>query len=144
MSIKITIWPRLFFLIAVSFLSSQVMADCTDICDSERSHCSQISSQQKNMRCDERFKICNLSCRREQNKHCVYLGFKNHEGVADKENEIKEMTGGFVRVTEEINPNFAGLCSSNGMKCEYVLDWDKTMYSCGGEKREPRRVACCR
>ena len=144
MYIKITIWPRLFLLVAVLIFSSQVFANCADICESERSNCSQASSQQKTPRCDEQFNICVLSCNSEKTKHCVYLGFKNHDGVADREKELKEITGGFARVTEEISPHFAGLCSSTGMKCEYVLDWDRTMYSCGGDKREPRRVACCR
>jgi len=144
MTIKITIWPRLFLLIVALILSSQVLANCTDICESERNNCLQASSQKSSARCDEQFNICTLSCNSEQTRHCVYLGFKNHDGVADKEKELKEITGSFARVTDETNPHFAGLCSSNGMKCEYVLDWDSSMYSCGGEKRESRRVACCR
>ncbi|MDH5473080.1 MAG: hypothetical protein OEY61_09510 [Gammaproteobacteria bacterium] len=144
MSIKITIWPRIFFLISLSFFSSQAWANCTDVCENERNDCSKTASQQHISACDEQFNICNLSCKREQTKYCVYLGFKNYDGVADKENELKEIVGDFSRVTEERHPNFAGLCRSNDMKCEYVLDWDGTMYSCGGEIREPRRVACCR
>lgn len=144
MTIKITIWPRYLFLIAVSFFSAQVLANCTDVCEKQRNNCSQVSGQQVSTSCDEQFSICALRCNREQTLYCVYLGFKNYEGVADKENELKQITGGFARVTENETLHFAGLCSSNDMRCEYAIEWDGTMYSCGGGKREPRRVACCR
>ncbi|MCW8855317.1 MAG: hypothetical protein OQK72_11485 [Gammaproteobacteria bacterium] len=144
MTIKITIGRQLLFFMAVSFFSSQALANCADTCESVRSSCLQTSSQQKNTACEEQFNICNLSCNRDNTLHCVYLGFKNYEGDANKENELQELTGGFARVTGGDKPHFGGLCSSHGMKCEYSISWDKTMYTCGGGKREPRRVACCR
>jgi len=144
MYIKTAIWHKLLFLIAVQLFSSQVLANCSDSCQLERRTCLKNSSYQQNLRCEEQFDICTLSCNRQENLACVYLGFKNHDGIADKEMELKERTGGFARVTEESKSHFSGLCSSNNMRCEYVLNWDGRMYSCGGEKREPRRVACCR
>ena len=142
MTITRNLWPRLLLLIALPFFSTQVLANCADVCEQKRSNCIKNTSEQ-NARCDEQNNICKLTCNREQTLSCVYLGFKNHEGVADRENELKELTGGFARVSDEDKPHFAGLCSSHGMKCQYVLNWDKTMYSCGGEQREPTRVACC-
>ena len=144
MYLKTTIWYKMILLFTVYLFSSQALADCNDACVLERSNCQQSSTQQQNTRCDEQFDVCTLSCNRQKTMSCVYLGFKNHEGTADREEELNKITGGFARVTEEDYPHFAGLCRSNNMRCEYVLDWDRTMYSCGGEKREPTRVACCR
>ena len=144
MYMRAAIWHKLFFLFAVQFFSAQLFANCTDTCESERGNCLMTSKQQENTRCDEQFNVCTLTCNRQDTQGCVYLGFKNHDGAADKEKELREITGGFTRVTEEAKPHFAGLCSSNDMRCEYVLDWNRTMYSCGGDKRYPRRVACCR
>ncbi|MCW9014059.1 MAG: hypothetical protein OQL06_09775 [Gammaproteobacteria bacterium] len=142
MHLKITIWYRIILLFTVYLFSSQALASCNNACVLERSNCQQSSAEQ-NTRCDEQFGICTLRCNRHNTMGCVFLGFKNHEGIASREQELNEITGGFVRVTEEDRPNFAGLCRNNNMRCEYVLDWDRTMYSCGGEKREPTRVACC-
>lgn len=144
MSIKISVWFRIVFLVVVSLFSFQAQANCTDACEVARSNCSQDSNKQNNAACEEQFNICTLSCNRDNTKHCVYLGFKNYEGEANKESELQEITGGFARVTAGDKPHFGGLCSSHGLKCEYSLGWDKTMYTCGGGKREPRRVACCR
>jgi hypothetical protein len=144
MYIKITIWHKLILLFMGFFFSAQVLANCIDTCVFERNNCQQTSTQLQNTHCDEQFSVCTLSCNRQQTMSCVYLGFKNHDGTADKEKELNEITGGFARVTDEINPHFAGLCRSNNMRCEYVLEWDRTMLSCGGPKRDPRRVACCR
>lgn len=144
MYIKMTIWHKLILLFTVQLFSSQALANCNEICSVERNNCLQSSSQQKNARCDELFGVCTLSCNRQETMSCVFLGFKNHEGIADREKELNDITGGFARVTDEENPHFAGLCRSYNMRCEYVLDWDRTMYSCGGVKRESRRVACCR
>ena len=142
---RMTIWHKLFFLFAVQFFSTQAFADCTATCEVERSNCQKTSGQLQSNRCDEQFSVCTLNCNRENTGYCVYLGFKNPEGTADKEAELKEITGGFARVTNEKNqPHFGGLCRSANMRCDYVLGWDRTMYTCGGEKREPRRVACCR
>ncbi len=137
-------WRKLILLFAFLFVSSQALANCADICAVEHSSCQETTTQQKDTRCDEKLSVCTLSCNREETMSCVYLGFKNHEGTADREKELSKITGGFTRVTVDQSPNFSGLCRSNDMRCEYVLDWDRTMYSCGGEKREPRRVACCR
>lgn len=144
MNMKVTTWHKLLFLFAVQFISTQALANCTDSCDVERNNCLQASSPQNNARCNEQFNICTLTCNRQKTLGCVYLGFKNHDGVADKEKELKEITGGFARIIEETKPHFSGLCSNNNMRCEYVIDWEGSMYTCGGEKREPRRVACCR
>ena len=144
MHIKITIWHKLILLFTVHFFSSQALANCNDTCVLEHSNCQQASTQQQNARCDEQFSVCTLSCNRQKTMSCVYLGFKNHEGTANREKELNEITEGFARVTDEKNPHFAGLCRSNNMRCAYVLDWDRTMYSCGGVQREPARVACCR
>lgn len=143
MYLKITIWHKMILFFTVHLFSSPALADCNDTCVLERSNCQQSSTQQSNTRCEEQFGICKLKCNRQNTMGCVYLGFKNHEGIADREQELNKFTGGFVRVTEENRVNFAGLCHSNNMRCEYVLDWDRTLYSCGGEKREPTRVACC-
>jgi hypothetical protein len=140
---RITLWHKLFFLLAMPLLSAQAYANCPETCALERSQCQQNSGQQ-DTRCEEQFSVCTLNCNREETQYCVYLGFKNHEGTADREKELKELTGGFARVTDEKHPHFAGLCRSNNMRCEFVMEWDKHMYSCGGEVREPNRVACCR
>lgn len=139
-----TFWHKLILLFVILFFSSQALANCNDTCALEHSRCQQTSTQQQDTRCDEQLSVCTLSCNRQETMSCVYLGFKNHDGTADREKELKEVTGRFARVTDEKSPNFSGLCRSNDMRCEFVLDWDRTMYSCGGEKREPRRVACCR
>ena len=143
MYLRIAVWYRIILFFTVYLFSSQVMANCKESCVLERSNCQQSSGKQANTRCDEQYGVCTLSCNREKTMGCVYLGFKNYEGKADREEELKAFTGGFVRVTEKTKPHFAGLCSSQNMRCEYVLGWDKTMYTCGGEKREPTRVACC-
>ena len=139
-----TIRRKLVLFLSVFILSSQALADCNEACVLERNSCQQTSSQQQGQRCDERFSVCTLSCKRQETMSCVFLGFKNHEGEADREKELKDVTNGFARVTDEKSQNFAGLCRTNNMKCEYVLGWAGTMYSCGGVKREPGRVACCR
>ena len=144
MYVKITIWHKLILLCALHFFSAQALANCIQTCELEHNKCKQTSTQQQNTRCDEKFSVCTLSCNRQQTMSCVYLGFKNHDGIADKEEELNKITEGFARVTEEKYPHFAGLCRSNNMRCEYVLNWDGKMYTCGGERREPRRVACCR
>ena len=144
MYLKTTICYKIILLFTVYLFSSQALANCNDTCVLERSNCQQSSTQKQNTHCDEQFSVCTLSCNRDKTIGCVYLGFKNHEGTADKEQELNKITGGFARVTEKDKPHFAGLCRSNNMRCEYVLGWDRTMYSCGGEKREPTRVACCR
>ncbi len=144
MYIKITIWHKLILLFSAYFFSAQALANCNDTCVLERNNCQKSSTQQQNARCVEQFSVCTLSCNRQKTMSCVYLGFKNHDGTADREKELNGITGGFARVTDEKNPHFAGLCRSNNMRCAYVLDWDRAMYSCGGVKREPRRVACCR
>ena len=143
MYLKITIWYKMILFFTVYLFSTQVFADCNDICKLDLKNCQKSSAQNQSTRCEEQFGICSLSCNRDKTMGCVFLGFKNHEGVADREKELKELTGGFVRVTEVNKPHFAGLCRSHNMRCEYVLDWEKTMYTCGGEKREPNRVACC-
>jgi hypothetical protein len=144
MHIKTTIWHKLFFLIAVLFFSAPALANCPEACEVERSKCQEASSEDQKARCEEKFNVCTLNCNREETQYCAYLGFKNHDGVADKEKELSEITGGFARVTDEEHPHFAGLCRSNNMKCIYVMEWDKTMLYCGGANRDPRRVACCR
>ena len=135
---------KLIVLLATFFISSQAHANCSDACVATHSSCLQSSSKTHTSRCDEQLSVCTLSCNRHQTMSCVFLGFKNHEGAADKEMELKKVTGQFARVTDEKSLNFANLCRSSNMRCEYVLEWDGTMFSCGGEKRDPRRVACCR
>ena len=144
MSMIKTFWHKLILAFAVLFFSSQALANCNDACVSEHRSCKQASAQQQDKRCDEQLSVCTLSCNRQETMSCVHIGFKNPEGAADKDKELDEITGGFARVTDEKSLNFAGLCRSIDMRCEYVLNWDKTMFSCGGEKREARRVACCR
>ncbi len=139
-----TFWHKLIPFFVLLFLSSQAHANCNDTCASEHRRCQQNSSQQKDTRCDEQLSICSLSCNSQETMSCTFIGFKNHEGTADREKELKEITGRFTRVTDKKSLNFAGLCRSNDMRCDYVLNWDGRMYSCGGEKREPRRAACCR
>ena len=137
-------WHKLALLSCGLFISLQALANCNDTCLLDHSSCQKNTAQQQDTHCDEQLSVCTLSCNRHETMSCVYLGFKNHEGTADREKELNEVTGGFARVTDEKSMNFAGLCRSNGKRCEYVLDWDGTMYSCGGAKREPRRVGCCR
>ena len=137
-------WYTPVFVIAILLGSSGAFAQCTNDCTASLKSCQQSASGQQKSRCEEEFEICKLKCNRDKTQSCVYLAFKNHEGVADKEKELEEITGGFARVTDEKHPHFAGLCSSNNMRCDYVLKWNRTMLSCGGQKREPNRVACCR
>lgn len=144
MRTKANTWHQLIFLFAALFFSAQALADCPDTCAQKRSQCEEASSPDQKFRCEEKFNVCNLSCNREQTQYCVYVGFTNHEGTADKEKELKELTGAFTRVTEDEFPHFAGLCRNLEMRCDYTMAWDKTQFSCGGEKREPNRVACCR
>lgn len=140
----ITSWYKPVFIIVTLLCSHNLFAECSDDCSASLKSCQQSASGQQNSACQEQFEICNLICNRDQTQSCVFLAFKNHEGVADKEKELEEITGGFARVTEEQYPHFAGLCSNNNMRCDYVLEWNQTMYSCGGSKRDPNRVACCR
>ena len=141
---SISIWHKLFFLVSLPFFSAQALANCPDACEVARSKCQETSNQEQPTRCEEQFNVCTLNCNRQETGSCVYLGFANHEGTADKEKELKELTGGFARVTDEKHPHFAGLCRSNNMQCIYVLKWDTSMFSCGGANRDPGRVACCR
>ncbi len=145
MHIKTITWQKLFFLFVVQMLSAQAFADCPTVCEVEHRDCqkSATSQEQKN-RCSEQSSICTLTCNRDKTMYCTYLGFKDHEWVADKEKELEEVTGGFARVTSDGRPHFGGLCNSNNMKCDHVLGWNKKLYYCGGEIRQPRRVACCR
>lgn len=140
----ISTWYTPVIVIAILLGSPGAFAQCSDDCTALLKSCQQSATGQQESRCQEQFEICKLSCNRDKTQSCVFLAFKNHEGVADKEKELEEITGGFARVTDEKHPHFAGLCSSNNMRCDYVLEWNRTMYSCGGQKREPNRVACCR
>ena len=135
---------KLTLILIIYLFSPLVFAQCSDTCMTEFNNCEQSATEQQKFECMDQFNICKLKCNRSKTHSCVWLAFKNHEGTADREQEIREITGGFARVTHEEHPHFAGLCSSNNMRCEYVLNWDRTMYSCGGQKREATRVACCR
>lgn len=145
MNLKTAVGLNLLFLFAAQLFSTQAFADCSAACERELSSCQSgaTSPEQKN-RCSEQSAICGLNCNRDQTMYCTYLGFKDHDGVADKDQELKEVTGAFARITSDGRPHFGGLCSSNNLKCDHVLGWDRKMYYCGGEVREPRRVACCR
>ncbi len=145
MHVKTIIWKKLFFLFVVQFLSAQAFADCPTACEVEHSNCQKAAtSQEQKNRCSEQSSVCTLTCNRDKTMYCTYLGFKDHDGIADKEKELEEVTGGFARVTSDGRPHFGGLCISNNMKCDHVLSWKKSLHYCGGEIREPRRVACCR
>ena len=145
MHVKTTIWQKLFFLFVVQLLSAQAFADCSTACEVEYSNCQKAAtSQEQKNRCSEQSSVCTLSCNRDKTMYCTYLGFKDHDGIADKEKELEEVTGGFARVTSDGRPHFGDLCISNNMKCDHVLGWNKSLHYCGGEIREPRRVACCR
>ena len=142
---KITIWQKLLFLVIAQILSIQAFADCAAGCEQAYSSCQKAATNEVQMsRCIEQSAICALTCNRENTMYCTYLGFKDHEGVADKEKELEAITGGFARVSSDERPHFGGLCSSNKMTCDHVQGWDKKLYYCGGEVRHPRRVACCR
>lgn len=144
MYIITTIWHSFLLLFTVFIFSPHAIASCNDTCMPERKNCQQTSDQPHATHCDEQFNVCVLSCNRQKTMSCVYLGFNNHEGTADREKELGKLTNGFARVTDEKTLNFDGLCRNNDMRCDFVLDWEGTMFSCGGEKREPGRVACCR
>lgn len=145
MHLKTNILKTLFIFFGLTLLSTQVFADCLNACTTEHNNCLKTATNetQKN-RCEELSNVCNLNCNRDKTMYCTYLGFKDHDGKADKEKELEEITGGFTRVTSDGRPHFGGLCSHHNLKCNHVIAWDKQMYMCGGDKREPRRVACCR
>ena len=142
---NVTIGQKLFFLFAVQIFSAQAFAGCSAACEVELSNCQKVatSPEQKN-RCSEQSSICALNCNRENTMYCTYLGFKDHDGLADKEKELEEATGGFARVTSDGRPHFGGLCSSHNLKCDHVLGWNKKLFYCGGFIKHPHRVACCR
>ena len=145
MYVKTIIGQKLFFLFVMQFLSAPAFADCPTACKVEHSNCQEAAtSQEQKNRCSEQSSICSLNCNREKTMYCTYLGFKDHDGIADKEKELEEVTGGFARVTSDGRLHFGGLCLSNNMKCDHVLGWNKSLHYCGGEIRNPRRVACCR
>ena len=147
MHMNTIILKKLFFLFVVQFLSLQAFADqgCTTACELEHSNCQKVAtSQEQKNRCNEQSSICSLNCNRDKTMYCTYLGFKDHDGVADKEKELQEVTGGFARVTSDGRTHLGALCLSNNMKCDHVLSWENTLHYCGGEVRNPRRVACCR
>lgn len=135
---------KLVFILTIYLFSPLVFAECSDTCMTMRNNCEQSATEQQKQQCLDQFNVCKLKCNRSKTQSCVFLAFKNHEGTANREQELKEITGGFARVTHKEHPHFAGLCSSNNMRCDYVLDWDRTMYTCGGEQHRATRVACCR
>lgn len=142
---RTALWQKLFFLFVVQIFSAQAFADCSTACEVELSNCQKAATNQaQKNRCSEQSAVCALNCNRADTMYCTYLGFKDHDGVADKEKELAEVTKGFARVTSDGRPHFGGLCSSNNLKCDHVLGWNKSMYFCGGEVRHPNRVACCR
>lgn len=139
------LWLKPALFVVALFSSQFAIAQCGDACSASLQQCKQSATAAQQARCRQQFEICSLKCNRDATQGCVWLAFENHEGVADRDKELGEITGGsFARITHEKHPHFAGLCSSYDMQCEYVLDWDRTMYSCGGDRREATRVACCR
>ena len=135
---------KLTFIVVALLCAPAAFATCSDGCSALLQSCEQSAAEQQRSICQERFEICKLKCNRAKTQGCVWLAFKNYDGVANRERELTEITNGFARITHEAHPHFAGLCSSNSLRCDYVLDWDQTMYSCGGQRREATRVACCR
>lgn len=147
MNEKTTTWQKLIFLFMLQFLSTQAFANdnCTTACEVELNNCQKaaVSQKQKN-RCSEESSVCALNCNRDKTMYCTYLGFKDYDGKLYREKELAEATGGYARVTSDGRPHFGGLCSSFNLKCDHVIDWNKKIYYCGGELKEPGRVGCCR
>lgn len=91
--------------------------------------------------CESNRKICLSKCS-SSSASGYYVGFHNASSAKDREKELKQRTGGFIRVNSKAG-DFDGLCKSIGSDCKHVKDWEGTIKSCTENGRDGSRVAFC-